>query len=70
MAERRRVMISPFERADRIIEECCDDPEMWATHGRPGEIKLGILRRKIAEAITAAQVATTLAEREEKINSC
>jgi len=53
-------MMSPMERAEDIINRCCDDPEMWATHGMPGELKLRKLTVMIAEAITAAQVEVSL----------
>jgi Cft2 family RNA processing exonuclease len=38
--------------ADKVIEELCADPRVWATHGMPNETKMAIIRDMIEEAIS------------------
>ena len=51
-------MTLPSERAKKVIDELCNDPKVWLTHGLPRFDKLEIIERKIAEAIEAAQEDT------------
>lgn len=52
--------LSPMDRAEKIIDQCCNDPAMWLTHGCPPYGKLVILKRMIAEAIMADRMALHL----------
>lgn len=38
-------------RARQMIERLCEDPEMWGTHGQPGEAKLNRLEMEIAKLL-------------------
>lgn len=39
------------EAADALIEECVSDPDIWLTHGLPGEEKLRLVSEKIASIL-------------------
>lgn len=47
--------MTPNERARKVINELCNDPKVWLTHGLPRFDKLEIIERKITEAIEAGQ---------------
>ncbi len=49
--------MTPMDRAKELVDDLCNDPEVWATHGMPGETKLAIIEVKIAQAITAALIS-------------
>lgn len=45
---------TPEDRARAAVEQLCDDPQVWATHGLPTEAKMARIEQTIAEAIRAA----------------
>ena len=52
--------MKPNERARKVIDELCNDPDVWLNYGHPSLNKLEIIERKIAEAIEAAMVANSI----------
>lgn len=45
--------------AKRLVDAWCADPEIWATHGLPGEAKLARIEHDIAEALASVIGAAT-----------
>lgn len=51
------IFLPPQEAwADWVIDRCCEDPEVWLTHGCPGWGKMIRIRTYIVEAIQRATV--------------
>jgi hypothetical protein len=38
-------------RAGFVVEDLCNDPDVWLTHGCPGEDKLDRIGKRIAQEI-------------------